>query len=275
MKKGTVAFCLVLIALSAAMAIKPSQATQATATVSVNPAKLNLTTAYVGQTIQIDINVSNVQGLWGWALQNVNFNPKVLNVTNVQEGPFLKSKDSTFFLWTSNSTLAFSEGDIPEINCAFAEDTTASGSGVLATITFRVLAAGSSPIIIGAAALMSDIPSSSMDENNEISCTWANGTVTVSAVNLSTPTPDLSSPTPALSSPTPSSSYGATALSSAPDAPAGATTSNASSIYLYTGVIVVAVVVVLCLVVVVRRHKYVRRSKPLIYGNNVIRFYNS
>ena len=236
MKKGTAAFFLVLIALSAAMAIKPSQAAQPTATVSVDPAKLNLTTAYVGQTIQVDINVSNVNGLWGWALQNVNFNPKVLNVTNVQEGPFLKSKDSTFFLWASNSTLAFSKGDIPEINCAFAEDTTVSGGGVLATVTFRVLSAGSSPITIGEAALMSDIPSSSMNENNEISCTWTNGAVTVATISSSTAPPGVISSTPSPNS-------GATAPQ----------TSSSSNTNLYIAVIVAVVCAVLVGIFVRRR----------------------
>jgi hypothetical protein len=257
MKKETVAFCLILIALSSAMAIKPSQAAQATATVSVHPAKINLTTAYVGQTIQIDINISNVQGLWGWALQNVNFNPKVLNVTNVQEGPFLKSKDSTFFLWTSNSTIAFSEGDIPEINCAFAEDNTVSGGGVLATITFRVLSAGSSPITIGAAALMSDIPSISMDENNEISCTWTNGTVTVATISSSTAPPDVISPTPSPNSGATgpqTSAFNSSPPASTPDAGnALSASNNPSNMYLYIVIIAVVAGAILAGIFVRRR----------------------
>lgn len=241
-----------MLTFVAGLAVKPSQASQ-TPVVSLNPAKLTLANAYIGQTIQVNITISNVPDLWGWALQNVDFNPQVLNVTNVQEGPFLKSKDATFFLWASNSTLAFSKGDIPEINCALAADTTVSGSGVLATITFQVISAGTSSITIGEVALMSDIASTQMDENNEISCTWTNGTVTVPAVSLSTPSPSPTSPNQ--NSPPPSSNSGATAPSSPPLGNASVPDGPASNTYLYIGVIVIIVSAVLGTVLVVRRRK--------------------
>jgi hypothetical protein len=253
MRKGLIAFCLILLALTIGIAVKPSRATPETAVVSVDPAKLNLTTAYVGQTIQLNVSITNVQGLWGWALQNVNFDPKVLKVTNVQEGPFLKSQSQTFFLWASNSTLAFSEGDIPEINCAFGEDTTVNGTGVLATLSFKVVAAGTSPISIGAAALMSDIASNQLDENNEISCTWTNGTVTVTTVSSATPTPGLNSPTP-------TSSFVASAPSTPPTLTpdghiVGIGASDASNMYIYIGIIVVVASAASVAIVVVRRRR--------------------
>jgi hypothetical protein len=263
MKKGIIVFCLILLAFASGVAIKPSHAAQETAVVGINPANLNLTTAYVGETIQLNVNISNVQGLWGWAIQNVNFNPKVLNITNVQEGPFLNSKDSTFFLWSFNSTLAFSKGDIPEINCAFAEDQTVSGSGGLATITFTVIAAGTSPITMGEVALMSDLPSSSQDENNEISCTWTNSTVTVNALTSTTPAPGLKSPTPSPNSgasapgtPTPQQTFtSGNPPTSSPDGANNSVGSNNSNTYLYLGIVVAAVVAVLATVVFVRRRK--------------------
>ena len=256
MNKGIIALCLIFLALAAAIAIKPSQAAQKTPTVSVNPAQLNLTTASIGQIIQINLNVSNVQGLWGWAIQNLDFNPAVLNVTNVQEGPFLKNKDTTFFLWASNSTLAFSKGDIPEINCAFAEYTTVNGSGVLATISFRVLSAGTSPIKIGAAALLSDIPSDQLNQNTQINCTWTNGTVTIASIDSTTQSPGVNSPTQSPNSdsanPNPQDTS-STSPDGANETVGARSPSILSNIYLITALIIVIVGVVLTVVVFRKR----------------------
>jgi len=190
MKTIAIAFCLILVALSCIVSVKP--VTAETTTVSVDPTNLNLATAHVGQTIQVNINVTNVQNLWGWSLQNVKFNPKVLNITNVQEGSFLKNKATTFFLWTSESHLAFSEGYIPNIEDAFAENTTIDGSGVLATLTFRVISSGSSPVTFNVTRLFNNHEYTPNETetgvNQQIPCTTVNGNVDISQI-LSGPPP--------------------------------------------------------------------------------------
>lgn len=238
--------------LATIVVVKPSYA-QSTPTVSIDPKTLNLTNAYVGQTIQLNITVTDVQGLWGWTVQDVRFNPSVLNITNVQEGPFLKDKDSTFFLWASNSTLAFSQGDIPNINCALSSITNVSGTGVLATLTFQVLATGTSPITITQASLLSD--------SQQMSDTIVNGTVNVAAISTITPSPSSSPATsPNSSSPTPTSSQStqgtATPTDSAPDnSQATAKLDHSSSQYLYVGVAIIVVIAVIAVIISVRRRK--------------------
>ena len=197
MKSVAIALCLILVALSCIVSVKPVKAE--TTTVSVDPTNLNLATAYVGQTIQVNINVTNVQNLWGWSLQNVKFNPKVLNITNVQEGTFLKNKADTFFLWTSESQLAFSEGYIPNIEDAFAENTTIDGSGVLATLTFQVISGGNSPITLNTTQLFNN-HEYTPDEtetgvNQQIPCTTVNGNVDIGQILSGTQPPSTASAT--------------------------------------------------------------------------------
>lgn len=251
MKKGIIVFCLILFALASAVAIKPLQA-KGTTTVSVDPTSLNLATAYIGQTIQININVSDVQNLWGWNLQDIRFNPSVLNLTNVQEGPFLKTGGSTFFLWTSQSQIAISQGDIPDVADALAENTSVSGSGVLATLTFQVISSGNSPITLNTTQLLNtheETPGGTeTGVNGQISCTSINGNVEISQISLGTPPPTTPSPIP-----TPSSS----------PSDAASNTDPASNMFLYVGIAAVVVIAIVASVIVVSRqsaHKSKHKS---------------
>ena len=122
------------------------------ATVSVDPSSILLQNAEIGQTIQVNINVTNVRNLWGWELNYLTFNPKVLNLTQVQEGPFLKTGGPTFFITTLNDTNWLQAGILPSTNEAINVNATAHGSGVILSLTFAVLAAGTSPIIINSAS---------------------------------------------------------------------------------------------------------------------------
>jgi hypothetical protein len=125
--------------------VKPSSAS-GTAIISVDSATQQFPSVRVGDTIQVNIDVSNVQNLWAWGIDNLKFNPSILNLTQVSEGPFLKQAGSTLFLWSSQSTIAFSKGDIPEISCVLLEQSSTSGSGVITTLTFQVISNGTSQI---------------------------------------------------------------------------------------------------------------------------------
>jgi len=242
LRKLAISSCLILIALACIISVEPVKA--AITTVSVDPTNLNLSTAYVGQTIQVNINVTNVQDMWGWSLQNIRFNPNVLNITGVNEGPFLKNHGDTFFLWTSESELAFSKGDIPNINDALAENSTVNGSGVLATLTFKVIASGSSPIILNTTQLFNNHEYTPHETetgiNQQISCTTVNGNIVISQILPGSPPP---------STPSANTATGT-----------GSNVNNNSNVIFY-GIALAVIVCALVTAVVVKRTSVAKRRK--------------
>jgi hypothetical protein len=157
MKKSAIALFgaafLIAIVLVGAVVIGTSRASGA-AIISVDPATQQFPSAQVGDVIQVNVTVSNVQNLWAWDLVNTTFNPSVLNLTQVSEGPFLKQAGSTFFLWTSESTTALRQGYVPEISCALLENSSVTGSGVIATLSFQVISWGTSQITFNQTTLL-------------------------------------------------------------------------------------------------------------------------
>jgi hypothetical protein len=152
-KKSAIAFFLLAVALASVLSIKPSLASE-TAIISVDPATRQFLAARLGDTIHVNIDVTNVQNLWSWDIADLKFNPNFLNLTQVSEGPFLKEAGSTMFLWTSQSTIAISKGDIPDISCTLLEYASANGSGVIVTLTFQVISIGTSQIIFNQTTLL-------------------------------------------------------------------------------------------------------------------------
>ena len=157
-----------------------------TATVSIDPTELQLLTANIGQAIEVNVNVSNVQKLWGWDFTDIMFNSSVLNLTQVQEGPFMQSKGQTFFIWTKGAP-SIETGDLPEIVDALAENTSVSGSGILATLKFDVVSAGVSQITLTSAKLYDPIeiqssPSQETGVHEQINSTTTNGTVVIATI---------------------------------------------------------------------------------------------
>jgi PKD repeat protein len=106
--------------------------------VSVDPLA---STCNVGQSFNIDVTIANVTNLYSWQF-NMTFNPSILNVTNVQHGPFLGTAGpATLKLppvidningWVFVSEMFFLP--LPPEG--------ANGSGVLATVTFDVKGVG-------------------------------------------------------------------------------------------------------------------------------------
>jgi len=96
-----------------------------------------------GESFTIDIKITEVVGLYGWQTK-LYYDPKVLNGTVINEGPFLRTQGETLFTSTfddkHNSThglvTAFSTliGDVSEVN----------GTGVLLTISFKSKKIGNS-----------------------------------------------------------------------------------------------------------------------------------
>jgi hypothetical protein len=90
----------------------------------------------------INVTVFEVSELYTWQF-NITFDLNVLEAVSVVEGPFLKTAGSTLFLEPElNNTAGYVQA-----GCARkVYDAGASGNGVLATVTFKVLAEGTSSL---------------------------------------------------------------------------------------------------------------------------------
>jgi hypothetical protein len=107
--------------------------------VAVDPAESNVT---LGQTFSVNVNITDVTGLLGYDFE-LSYNTTVLTLVGIQEGPFLKSVGPTFLInlttegviWLADALYSPS-GIISSVN----------GSGVLATATFKAVAAGESSL---------------------------------------------------------------------------------------------------------------------------------
>ena len=137
-------------------------------TISISPSSSTLSQSQIGTSFQINISISDVTNLWSWKVR-LNWNPDVLNVTNVDEGPFLKSVGLTLFPPPPQRN-----GYLTEVSCTLLSLSSASGDGVLATVTFQVLASGQSDITLNETELLQ--PGSG---HPQINCTINNGQITV------------------------------------------------------------------------------------------------
>jgi hypothetical protein len=131
------AFLLILVTVSLSMIVMSGVASGSTI-VSVFPQQ-NL--VKVGQTFAIDVNVENISGLQGFDF-SLKYPSTILNVSKVEEGPFLARFGPTFV-----AKLEIQEDY--EMCCGrvwlavvIYGDGFADGSGTLATITFTATAVG-------------------------------------------------------------------------------------------------------------------------------------
>jgi hypothetical protein len=176
----------------------------------------------IGTDVSIDLRIENGQGIWGWTVPTVRWNPQVLNLTQVKEGPFLSdnNENPTFFLWDSQLSWDNTNGYLPQgLSDALAVDATSVGSsGVLATLTFVVTGTGTSQIGIGGGNLR---VSSSDNVGTNVPCNSATIVVTLTGVSSTTSPTSTSAPTPSATTqtikPTSTSSSSPT---SAPEFPA-------------------------------------------------------
>ena len=158
MKKSAILLFIFAMVLASVGAMKTSRAS-GTATISIDSTTQQFPSAHIGDTINVNISVSNVQNLGGWDIAHLKFDPTALNLTQVTEGPFLKQAGQTLFIWSSQSTVSISEGDVPDINCILLEQGSASGSGVIATLTFQIVSVETSQINFTQTTLEGPYPS--------------------------------------------------------------------------------------------------------------------
>lgn len=123
--------------------------TSETAIVYIDPPEVtNLT---IDETFTINITVANVTNLAGWSI-NLYYNPKVVNASSVEEGPFLKNVRSTAGIWVFdwNDNYNSTHGHA-ELACfMLGTGPGANGTGTLTILTFKIKGLGYSPLSLPA-----------------------------------------------------------------------------------------------------------------------------
>jgi hypothetical protein len=95
----------------------------------------------VDETNNVKLEITNVTGLTGWEC-TIFYRNDIVNCMNVTEGPFLKVEGSTFLYQQINNAYNATHGRLL-LACVFlGQNISASGSGTLATMTFKALARG-------------------------------------------------------------------------------------------------------------------------------------
>lgn len=121
--------------------------TSAVAVVYVDPPEIaNLS---IGDTFTVNITAANVSDLAGWSI-NLYYNPKVVNASSYEEGPFLKDVRDTLGIWVFDWNDNYNEthGHI-ELACFMhGTGSGADGAGTLVILTFKVKGLGYSPLIL-------------------------------------------------------------------------------------------------------------------------------
>jgi hypothetical protein len=179
-----------LISLIAIVTVGFSSAVEVP-TVSINPPVLEITDAWVGQIIQVNITVDNVENLWSWGILDFTFNSSVLEFTGMQEGDLLREGGETIFAWKRTPPVL--EDDIQNIACARLDNSTVSGSGVLATAFFKVLSTGTTQLTMKNATLHNNIMFGGLF--NTIDSVTVNGEVKVLSITASAPPTNISTVT--------------------------------------------------------------------------------
>jgi hypothetical protein len=116
----------------------------------------------IGSSINIDLRIDDVSvGFWGWSIPSISWNPAVLKLTNVQEGPFLSDQSgaSAYFIGNApslwNNTSGKIDGGLSE---ALTSDSTSyDSSGVVATLTFEIKNVGTSEVALSGAYTVASI----------------------------------------------------------------------------------------------------------------------
>ena len=158
---------------------------QGAATLRPDPLSLELG---AGNTSTVDILVEDVTDLYGFEFE-ITFDPAVLEVVDAdpdEEGVQIEAGDFLSPDWTLDNTVDNDNGTITYALCQMNPSPPQSGDGVLARITWRGKAAGTSPIqlahvLLGAPGGV-EIPAST--EDSQIVVVSAAGT-TVSPSGLS------------------------------------------------------------------------------------------
>ena len=167
---STIIILIILLSFSPTPLTLSSQTT-ATTTMYVNP---QLTTTQIGETFSINISIAQVTNLTAWELKLYYLNT-ILNGTKATQGPFLKTANSTSF-WVLSFTDNYNatHGRVHLVCTLIGTGPGATGSGTLATITFKAKNGGNSPLTLASTKLLDaqdppqQIPHTTIDGNVQV-----------------------------------------------------------------------------------------------------------
>jgi hypothetical protein len=186
-KKVLLSLVLIGIILSSVILVSESNADQS-ALVNLTPSAISGESLGIGGNFTVTVQVSQVSNLWGWSL-GLTWDPSVLQMLgSVKEGSFLKNAGQTNLL---SSSVNNPDGIISNINDYLTQQAGASGSGDLASFTFKIVGYGSTQIKLANVQLLA-VASSQSGETPQISSTVNDATFTF--VQASTVSPMLVTP---------------------------------------------------------------------------------
>jgi hypothetical protein len=115
---------------------------QTTTTVYINP---ELTLTQLNTTFSVNISVSDVTDLCSWQAY-IYYKNEILNAIGYSEGPFLKSYGPTLFDGGYNNNYNATHGEIWMYCLRTWSGKGVNGSGTLATVTFKAIIGGTTPL---------------------------------------------------------------------------------------------------------------------------------
>lgn len=185
-----------ILALVLVGALMPAPFAQATTTiVRFDPAA---TTLSIGQTVTVNVRIDDVVGLAGDEI-HMSYNPSILEVQDADPAQAGVQITIGSFLhpdYVALHSVDPAQGKIDLSVLQLPPRPPVSGSGVLATITFKAIGNGTSPLTFNSVLL-------STSSAEPIYASLQNGQVTVGGGAGPTPTPAPPTPTPVPGYPTP------------------------------------------------------------------------
>jgi len=146
--------------------------TQAAFAVPVLSTSATPSPAVQGSSVAVKVMIAGIADLYGYQL-TLSFNPSVLQATGVTEGAFLGTGGTTFF---SGGTINNTTGSISFLfDTLIGVPTGVTGSGVLATVNFNAVSAGTSPLTFSDVLFLNSA-------STDIAVQLANGSLQVVAI---------------------------------------------------------------------------------------------
>lgn len=130
-----------ILAIASVLSVTGSVNASPTAKLAIEPTEVRDIAS--GGTFNVTVTISDVVKLYGWQV-NVTFNPRILNVADTVEGPFLKQVNDTIVMKKVDNNggfLLYSSSFMPPYPAQGA-----AGSGLLMTATFTVKGDGASSL---------------------------------------------------------------------------------------------------------------------------------
>jgi hypothetical protein len=136
---------IIIVAATATVVVYTRMLSARATTVRIEPESVGQLS--VGDTFTVNVTVENCADVYG-VQGDIRYDPEVLDVINTSEGSFARSTGIALLVFTNQTTV---NTTIPLLARVFFVGTSvraANGSGVLLTITFHVIADGSSKLQI-------------------------------------------------------------------------------------------------------------------------------